>query len=83
MQGEQKYWFPAKRYGWGWGFPTTWQGLVVMLIYAGLLGACMSWLMPHHEHGLLLLCVGVLTVALLLVCWIKGEPPRWHWGNRD
>ena len=21
-----RYWFPAKRYGWGWGPPSTWQG---------------------------------------------------------
>jgi len=21
MQNERKYWFPAKRYGWGWGIP--------------------------------------------------------------
>ena len=34
--GEKKrYWFPAKRYGWGWGFPTTWQGWVTILLYVG------------------------------------------------
>ena len=29
MQTERKYWFPAKRYGWGWGMPNTWQGWLV------------------------------------------------------
>lgn len=29
----RKYWFPAKRYGWGWGFPSAWQGRVVLLAY--------------------------------------------------
>ena len=83
MQGEQKYWFPAKRYGWGWGFPTTWQGMVAMLIYAAALGASLKWLMPRHEPGLLMLCVGALTAALVLVCWLKGEPPSWRWGGHD
>ena len=21
-----RYWFPVKRYGWGWGLPGTWEG---------------------------------------------------------
>jgi hypothetical protein len=25
MQSDRGYWFPAKRYGWGWGFPTAWH----------------------------------------------------------
>jgi hypothetical protein len=24
----RKIWFPAKRYGWGWGLPCCWQGWV-------------------------------------------------------
>jgi hypothetical protein len=28
---QQRYWFPAKRYGWGWGFPLTWQGWIAFL----------------------------------------------------
>jgi hypothetical protein len=27
--------------------------------------------------------VSVLTVALIAVCWLTGEPPRWRWGGRD
>jgi hypothetical protein len=30
---EPRYWFPAKRYGWGWGSPATWQGWVVLLAW--------------------------------------------------
>jgi hypothetical protein len=25
---DDDFWFPAKRYGWGWGLPVKWQGLV-------------------------------------------------------
>jgi hypothetical protein len=28
-----KYWFPAKRYGWGWGPPVTWQGWAVLVVW--------------------------------------------------
>jgi len=30
---EKKIWFPAKKYGFGWGFPVTWQGWTVLLSY--------------------------------------------------
>ena len=29
-------WFPAKKYGIGWGVPNTWQGWVVFLSYIAL-----------------------------------------------
>jgi len=25
--------------------------------------------------------VQVLTLVLVLICWLKGEPPRWRWGD--
>jgi hypothetical protein len=28
------------------------------------------------------LYVGVLSLALLGVCYRKGEPPKWRWGGR-
>jgi hypothetical protein len=37
MQTERKYWFPAKRYGWGWGVPSSWQGWLVLAAFVGLL----------------------------------------------
>jgi hypothetical protein len=32
MEQSPRYWFAAKRYGYGWGLPLTWQG---WLVYAG------------------------------------------------
>jgi hypothetical protein len=26
--------------------------------------------------------VALLTVALVAICWAKGEPPRWRWGHK-
>ena len=44
MTGRPPYWFPAKRYGWGWGPPRVWQGWVVMAVFAILVlaGAIMQ-----------------------------------------
>jgi hypothetical protein len=29
------------------------------------------------------LYVAVLCALLIGVCWLKGEPPRWRWGNNE
>ncbi len=36
---------------------------------------------PGTELGGFLLYVAVLCVLLIAVCWLKGEPPRWRWGE--
>lgn len=76
-----RYWFPAKRYGWGWGLPSSWQGWGVMLGYIALLGLdALVFLRGGHLLVFFLVAV-LLNVALALVCWLKGEPPRWRWGR--
>lgn len=35
-ENDDDIWFPAKRYGWGWGFPITWQGWIVMAAFLAL-----------------------------------------------
>lgn len=75
------YWFPAKRYGWGWGLPARWQGWVVLAIYAVLLAAGIVGLHPGRSSTGFVWYVAGLSVLLVLVCWWKGEPPRWRWGK--
>ena len=75
------YSFPAKRYGWGWGLPSRWQGWVVFAIYAVLLAAGIVGLPPARSQTVFMLYVLGVTLLLLLVCWWKGEPPRWRWGG--
>jgi hypothetical protein len=75
------YWFPAKRYGWGWGFPTCWQGTVVLTGFMLLL-VSNAILFPPPVH-LVAFIVGttVLCALLFAVCFLKGEPPSWRWGE--
>jgi hypothetical protein len=80
VQPESKYWFPAKRYGWGWGLPATWQGWLVLAVFAGLLVAGTILFPPGTAPVFYSVYVVVLGVLLFGVCWLKGEPPRWRWG---
>jgi hypothetical protein len=83
MSERPGYWFPAKRYGWGWGFPATWQGWLVIAIYVALIGAGAAVISPSIRPVLFAAYLTVLSLLLIAVCWMKGEPPRWRWGKRD
>ncbi|MFP3891888.1 hypothetical protein [uncultured Ralstonia sp.] len=73
------YWFRAKRYGWGWGLPVRWQGWLVFVGYFILLIAGVIILRPAHAPILFVAYTMALSLLLVLVCWWKGEPPRWRW----
>ena len=83
MQSDAKYWFPAKRYGWGWGLPTAWQGWVVLASFVGLIAAGAILFPPRQVMAEYLIYVAALSVGLTVVCWLKGEPPRWRWGKDE
>jgi hypothetical protein len=78
---EPKYWFPAKRYGWGWGIPCAWQGWVILAAFAVLLIIGSVVLPPGRQPGSYFVYVAVLCGLLIGVCRLKGEPPRWRWGD--
>jgi hypothetical protein len=82
MEAPPKYWFPAKRCGWGWGFPSAWQGWLVLAAFVGLMVVGAILFPPRTALGLYLIYVIVLCALLVGVCWLKGEPPRWRWGER-
>jgi len=77
---EKHVWFPAKKYGWGWGPPCRWQGWVVYVVWFALLFASGIFIAPRNI-GLFVVCSLVLGIALCVVVFIKGEKPRWRWGK--
>lgn len=83
QQKTTDYWFPAKRYGWGWGFPVCWQGWLVMLGYIACIVGSIPLLKQPSGGLIFAVIVPVATIALVVICWIKGEPPRWRWGDQD
>ena len=78
---SKNYWFRAKRYGWGWGLPLTWQGWVIFIAYIGFILAGIFIFPPEKNMAIFIFLVVVFSLILILICWIKGEPPRWRWGK--
>jgi hypothetical protein len=79
--GLRTYWFPAKRYGWGWGLPSCWQGWLVLAAFVAniVLGAI---LFPPPRHIAAYLAYTFASAAVFSgICWWKGEPPKWRWGG--
>lgn len=79
----QGYWFKAKLFGWSWT-PVKWQGWVTILVYVALLFLCSLTIGPASSVSRILLAfvlpIALLTAALIRVCYLKGEKPRWQWG---
>jgi hypothetical protein len=74
-----KIWFPAKKYGWGWGLPTCWQGWLVFTAYLVLL--CAGAFLVATQMVLFLVYTATLSIILIVICYFKGEKPRWRWGK--
>lgn len=48
-QDRPQYWFPVKRYGWGWGLPVRWQGWVALALYFGSIYAGVRYFRPRDS----------------------------------
>jgi len=75
MQTEkEKYWFRAKKVGWGWGLPCAWQGWMVLIAFLVLINGSIPFLLPEHMAawiaGIVILCI-----VLVAICFAKGEKP--------
>ena len=81
MNDKPDFWFPAKRYGWGWGPPVVWQGWAVLAVFVLALTAGAVWWLPKLQTTEFVLYSFALAAVLVLVCWLKGERPRWRWGG--
>jgi hypothetical protein len=77
-----RYWFPAKRWGWGWGPPCAWQGWLVLIVWVAVLAGGLI-VLRHDGLGRHLVWVLVMSLVLTFICYLKGEPPRWRWGDRS
>ncbi len=80
-KGKQNIWFPAKKYGWGWGLPCAWQGWAVMFVYLGLIVTATLVIKPAANLKLYSAIILGLSILFCLACWWKGERPSWRWGG--
>jgi len=79
---DRDIWFPAKRYGWGWGLPVAWQGWVVLLGYIVLLFIGTEEFL-RTQNRMFFAYLALVTIGLIVICYQKGEAPRWRWGKND
>jgi hypothetical protein len=82
MEERKKYWFPAKRYGWGWGPPTSWQGWAVLAVYVAFVVFISMYFSPDRHPLIYPIGIAFATCVLIGVCLKKGEPPAWRWGRK-
>jgi drug/metabolite transporter (DMT)-like permease len=79
---ERQPWFRAKKNGWGWSWPLTWQGWLVLGVYCALVLAGALRYASTKDPTLVAIFV-LLTLLLTAICWLTGERPRWRWGDKD
>jgi hypothetical protein len=80
----ERLWFKAKTFGWGWT-PSTWQGWIVILVYAATIAAGAFLFLRHPSTwGWIgyFSAIAVATALLIAVCFKTGEKPGWRWGDR-
>jgi hypothetical protein len=80
---SKPYWFRAKRYGWGWGLPLTWQGWVVLALFVALFVLGIILFPPQTQVVPFLAYALTISIVFMAICWLKGEPPRWRWGDKE
>jgi hypothetical protein len=77
MSEPKQYWFPAMRYGWGWGLPIAWQGWVAWIAFIALMVAGDFIFPPNQDLLRFTLYVAVVVVIFIATLFAKGEPPKW------
>jgi hypothetical protein len=83
MKTTKEIWFPAKKYGYGWGPPVRWQGWAVIAFYIVAVVGGLAVFPTKERPWYFLAYILVVTAALVAVCAWKGEPPRWRWGDKE
>jgi hypothetical protein len=81
-------WFRAKSYGWGWT-PVSVEGWLVLGLFLVGVGIDVAVLIYRQQHGSdprramisFLVWLGILVAALIAICFMTGERPRWRWGD--
>lgn len=75
---NREFWFPAKKFGYGWGLPSKWQGWVALGSLLALFAVCGFAVLPAHPvlfGALAFLLLG----AFIALGHLKGEPTHWSW----
>lgn len=84
---NKKLWFRAKQYGWGWT-PVTWQGWAITILYIIPIilfstTAAKNPVIATYIIDDFFVLFAINTIFLFIICYTKGEKPRWRWGDKE
>ena len=75
-------WFAPKRYGYGAGFPISWQGWAMLFAYLAIVAGAVAGLSGHPAA-----LAAVVVPATLLLILVSARTTRggwrWRWGGVD
>ncbi len=83
---NKKLWFRAKKFGWGW-YPISWEGWLITILYVvAILQYVLQADNTEHSGSDALISIAlpfiITTVFLLIICYAKGEKPKWNWSMK-
>ncbi len=90
-EGNKTYWFRAKKYGWGWGLPLTWQGWLSFAVFVAIWFVALLTLLviPEGSTSVPTKNITIFAIVIFLdVCGLvylsfkHGESPKWRWGKK-
>lgn len=80
-----KYWFRAKKYGWGW-YPSSWQGWAILLVFVAVFVFTLVFGLDQKNIAYSLFnispMIAIELIVLIAICYRTGEKPRWRWPQR-
>jgi hypothetical protein len=84
MEQKEEYWFVRRKYGWGWT-PGNWKGLFTLVSWA-IIFVIMIFIAYAKSNSVMdmfyisIIPLITITLVMWIVCWMKGEKPKWQWG---
>lgn len=80
----EHFWFKRKVFGWGW-VPATWQGWISLVIFLLIFIAIYVPFLSNGQieaRDVVVFLIEILAwfFALIGLCLITGEAPKWQWG---
>lgn len=75
-------WFSAKRYGYGSGWPITWQGWALSLGFIAIVVAA-TLVLPDRPLLLLSILLPLAAIFALVNAKTTRGGWRWRWGEED
>jgi hypothetical protein len=77
LKQDADLWFRRKKYGWGWT-PATREGWYVTAGAVVAIGLSALYFEDRPDIGMAV--IALIIGILLIICYRKGEPPKWSWG---